>query len=742
MNSRNLGAALALLLALIGRPAAEEIQYVETFALAEDRDAALQQLIPGTDEYYYYHCLHFQHTQQFEKADALLGPWIERHGQTERARRILHRQALLRYDRDPQKTLEYLRQTLNLRFEHQRTAPNQRPDLPTKLDPALISRQTLTDRALAQHRNLQGFENSAFEWLIDRALDRDRARELLQRIERPDHTKLVDLVAADLDAGTGFGVFPIHRHLLTAQLDELAKKKPVLLSNNEFVQAYLQKLRPAAGVDWTTDPAVRLAYLERQWAFVEQLPPAFNSLKANILYHRLVHDRSQGVHDRERFLLYLQLPRSAPYMRPEYLQGFERAGQIADLNAAFIETTQLAAIVNDEPLVRAYLQHFFVEDTTYQPFVAYVKEEYLRHVFAETKIVNGLGDSDQWLTWLPPAQIQALKDRVDIDFAATNKSVLAVSDPVRLDVYVKNVSTLIVKVFEINTTNFYRQNGREIDTDINLDGLTPNWEDTYNYEDSPLRRIRRTFEFPELARRGVYVVDFIGNGKSSRVLVRKGQLRYLARSSTAGHVFTVLDEQNHPLPDAETQLGGQRFTSNQEGEIAVPYSTNPGLVPIILVHGGFSTLERFQHAAEQYRLEAAIYVDRESLLRSRRARILIRPRLYVNNSPVALSVLKNVRLSISSTDLDGVQATLELPDFKLFEDRESVHEIQVPPRLAQLQVSLSADVRVVSTNKDRSQRCRGRFAPGAGVRRLLAGIVGTHGRATGGSGRDDFAEAS
>ncbi len=32
-----------------------EIGYVEEFALAKDRAEALKQLIPGTDDYYYYH---------------------------------------------------------------------------------------------------------------------------------------------------------------------------------------------------------------------------------------------------------------------------------------------------------------------------------------------------------------------------------------------------------------------------------------------------------------------------------------------------------------------------------------------------------------------------------------------------------------------------------------------------------------------------------------------------------------
>jgi hypothetical protein len=135
--------------------------------------------------------------------------------------------------------------------------------------------------------------------------------------------------------------------------------------------------------------------------------------------------------------------------------------------------------------------------------------------------------------------------------------------------FVKNVNTLIVKVFEINTANYYRGANTEINTDINLDGLTPNWEYTYTYNEAPVRRVRRQFEFAELTRRGVYVIDFIGNGRSSRALIRKGKLRYVMRNSTAGLIFNVLDENNQRLTNTEIQLGGQRYTADKDGEIAV-----------------------------------------------------------------------------------------------------------------------------------------------------------------------------
>lgn len=57
---------------------AAEISYLEDFALAKNRTVPLQQLIPGTEDYYYYHCLHLQNTEQFDKVDRLLTAWINR----------------------------------------------------------------------------------------------------------------------------------------------------------------------------------------------------------------------------------------------------------------------------------------------------------------------------------------------------------------------------------------------------------------------------------------------------------------------------------------------------------------------------------------------------------------------------------------------------------------------------------------------------------------------------------------
>ena len=528
-----------------------------------------------------------------------------------------------------------------------------------------------------------------------------RRRNLLERLRRPDYPNLVSLVLDDLQqpGSGGFGSLPIHGLLLLDQLDACVRLKPDLLNQSKFVNIYLSKLRPNDDRDLQRDVAARQAHLDRLWSFVERLAPTHNSLKVHVLHHRLQFDQQRGIYDKPRFMAYIQLPRAASYVNRKYIEQTAMRRYAADLNTDFRGMTLLPPVGNDEPLVQSYLQHFFLTEMTYEPYEPYLDDTYLKHTFAKTKIVHGLGDAEQWSSWLPPEQFQQLKQRVDIEFAATNRRYFSGDEPVRIDLYVKNVPTLIVKVYEVNTDNFYRQHGKEVNTDVNLDGLVANFEQTYDYQEPALRRVARHFEFPKLVKPGVYVIDFIGNGRSSRAVVRKGQLQYLVRTSTAGQIFTVLNEDSEKLSDASLWLAGHEYRADEDGLITVPFSTRPGRQPIVLSHGTLSTLETFQHEAENYQLQAGIYVDRESLLARHTAQVIVRPALYLNGTPVTLSVLENVRLTLTSTDLDGVAVTEEISDFKLFEDRESVHEFKVPERLATIHFSLTAKVQNLSQNK-------------------------------------------
>jgi hypothetical protein len=698
-------ALAGVMLFLISRIEAREIGFIEDFSLARDRSEVLKQLIPGTSDYYYYHCLHAQHIRDFGQVHELLDLWIKREGYTPRVKEILNRQALFEYEQNPEKSLEYIREELNLRFDHQKEKEIEagKSDFPTRLDPEQISLSAFGKRAFSHYKNLDDIEDAGLDILPreNMVITGDRLRNLLERLQIPDMPDLARYVADDLqyEHSGGFGSHLIHHKLLKSQLDECLRLIPELGDNSAFISAYLAKLRPSDDVDLRCDLPEKEAYLDRLWNFAKKLAPAHNSLKAHVLYHILDMNRRQGNYDAGLFMEYVKLPRNVSYIAPDYREKKELRYVVADLNADFSASTLMPAVGSDDELVRDYLSHFFADAKNYKAYVKFIRDTFLNDVFTETKIVNGIGDMEQWYSQMSPSRYQALKDRIDLEFALTNKKFFKRDEPVALDLYVKNVSTLIVKVFEINSFNYYQANRQQVDTAIDLDGLRATHEQVINYDDPPLRRVRRSFDFPQIDTPGVFVLEFIGNGKNSRAVIRKGNLYALEEIGPAGHEFVIRDEMNQKCSQAVIWLAGREYTPGEDGVIIIPFTTRPTTQTMILKDKDFCSLASFRHLAESYTLNAGFYTDRQALLKRFKATVLVRPVLSLNGHPVSLSLLENVRLIIESTDQEGVASVKEVSDFELFEDKESVFEFQVPENLSTIRFTLKAKLQNISQNK-------------------------------------------
>ncbi len=694
-------AVCGLLLALCCR--GQEIGYIETFSLAGDRESALKELVPGTDDYYYYHALQAQNTGARPRFQEVVDRWVrERNGTvTEGARELLNRQALLDYDKEPKRTLDYLRRELGLYFGHARKTGEGFSSVPSVWDNARISVAALMQRALAEEpRSLERLEDAGLDLAAGQKLNDEQRRNLVARLRRPDYPGVVDLIIADLNYrdSRGFGSQPIHRLFTLAQMEELLQRQPGLRNEAAFVNAYLAKLAPENEVDLDTDLAACEAYYDRVWTFVKALDPAHNSLRANVLYNRLRFDQRKGVYDRARFMEYVKLPRDVYYLRDEIRRQLPRGDYLARLGQEF-GLVSLPPVANEEPLVRAFLLEFFRTDANYDAFLPFIRDDFLKPLFAEAKIVNGVGEPQQWAALLAPDAYKRLKERVDIDFAEDNPALFGADDAVKLAAFVKNVPALIVKVYEINTFNYYRETGQPLNLAINLDGLVASAARRVEYRETSERRVARAFELPELKARGAYVVELIGNGKSSRALVQKGRLDVLQEVTAAGHAFTVLDETGQRVPGAGGWLAGREFPADKEGRILVPFTTAPKGENLVVRKDGFAALVRFNHLAETYALKAGVYVDREALIRREKALIAVRPVLTVDGRPASLKLLEEPRLVIRSTDLQGIVTEKEVAGLVLREDAETVQEILVPENAVELTVLLKAKVQNLSQSK-------------------------------------------
>ncbi len=707
---------LALLLPLAAL-AENEIGFIERFALAADREKALGELVPGSQEYYFFHALHYQNIRDSAKLNDLIAQWRKQTpDENEQRRIILNREAIINYEKEPLVTLKYLIERLGIRHDHQREVPDAKPDLPTTLDPAKIAREVFLRDALNNDRGLQSLSQDALAALIREQvpLAPDQRRSVLSKLQRPDVPNLVATIRADLQSQQGrtFGDLPIHRALLLTQLDELKNEN---LANTAFIHTYLRKLAPSADVSLEFDDAEREAWLDRVHAFAQTLPSSQNTIKARILYLRLDHDRKKGVYDAERFLSYLKLPRQLGYLSKRMLTNID-GSTWSELNADLSEPLlNSPPIGNDEVLVRDYFLHLFAttakpDSTTQQlltPWTDFVRDTWLKPILAEALITNGIGNAERWASLITPTEFQQLKDRVDIEFPATNVPRFLPGDDIAFDVIVKNTPKLIVKIFELNTLNFFQTQQRQLNTDLNLDGLVANSEQTHAFDGGPFGRTRQKFQFPDLkGKRGAWIIEFIGGGRSSRALIRTGQYHTLQQTGPAGDLILVLDEKNKPVKDAVAWFEGRKLTVDEKlSRIAIPFTNQPGTKNLIIgdAAGTFATLTQFTHHAEEYRLDAQFHIEREQLLARREATLAVRTALMLGETHLAPELLTEPKLTITSTTHDGISTTREVKDLKLSAGSVLTHLLTVPERLSSLTVAFSAKVDVLSaggTKKD------------------------------------------
>ena len=676
---------------------AQSISWMEDFALSKDRESKLAELIPGSDDYFFYHCLHYQNTNQLDQSEVMLTQWLAEHSGRETAsiRAMVDRQRLLTYQENPRRTIDHFVRRLGIQLNHPAPPAKNEQRFPAELDPAVLQPQRLVIDALRRRQQLKPL---ALDFLAQRFMANQNAglpiqlSDLLQRVNAPIVDGLEELVIRELrsrnPADQKFGDRAAHQLLTREQLGKVAEALPRLAQQNSFVTAFLRRLRPPAGVDISVNDEERLRYLLEVDAYVNQLPATFNHLKAASIYRLLEFNHGRGDYDLQLFLRYLNLPRVSPIVPREWSGKPNRA----DLNQDFQQMALLSRIGNEQPLVRAYLEHFLKDAPNTNEFSGLILEDYLQRVFAETKLMNGIGDEQVWYRVLKPAERQQLRDRKELRLSANNIRLLNAEAKSVLRVDLKNISELMVRVYELNTESFYRTHEEDLDTDLDLDGLVATSERSLKFSQPAIIRHREEIDLSSITGRGVWIVDLVGDGLRARALLRKGSIDHVDGFSADGMSFTVIDENRKPIPGAVMWVGKQLFRADEQGKIVIPPVMKETQRHGVISDGKISNRFHFPHLEEKYSLQAGMHIDRTQMLSGRKTEIVIRPRLLLGEKVIDPQILENVSLRVRATDQSGLPITFEESELELDQNSELVVPVRVPQRLASLTAVLSGTV--------------------------------------------------
>ena len=676
---------------------ANQVNFDELYIL--DRDKALKELIPGTDLYFHYHCLNAQSKNDRQVFDSLMTQWYKKLRSSTRYKQMLNRQALLDYKKSPEKTLAHIIKELKLQFNHQKIAEQKQVQYPNSLNQDLINWSKINQT------NISYISNNGLEEFSKKPMNYTTRRHLLKRVKNASFANLPKLIIDDLNSKNSgqFGYLAIHKQLTKGQLDECLKLKPELIKYSNFVHQYIKRLRPANHVNWSQNPKSQATYLQTLWNYVEKLNPSFNSLKAHVLLQKLNLERSQGIFDEDLFLEYVKLPRNVPYINNLYNRRKEFLNVRANLKENFSTITGFAPVYAlEKELSMDFFEAIFTKANNFKKFSTYVDAGFLSQTFAEVKLLHGLGDPQQWYAKFNPSQIKGLKDRIELRLLPQNIRYIE-TKKTNLKVAIKNVHTLLIKTYKINLFNYYKCYMAPVSTTIDLDGLVAANERTVVYKQNPQIRHNETFEL-DLKENGVYIVELIGNGVSSRSLVQKGNFRFTETESAAGHIFNIYNEQNKHITDAEIHLNGHVYKNEEGGFIRIPYSNSPRNQQIIIKQGDFASLNQFSHQSESYKLKAGFYINRESLVKNGSAKLLISPQLQLNGYRIPNNLLEKVSLTIRSIDNKGISSSFSVPDFKLYNNRESTYTIKIPTGLRSLSYSLEGQISKMTDGKKVSLR--------------------------------------
>jgi len=688
--------ALTLCLLPLRAQDANTFEFLEAYGWG-DREAAIRMLVPNTEDFHYYTSLHHQLSGNEAAYRESMNAWrgfLGRSFPSPRYREIERRQDLLDFDRDPERAWARIRNDLNLRFDHQRRTDGRARSYPSAVDPQVYSLAAFRARA-AQTSSFPSYSDRGLELLDPATLNLEQRRIFLSKINRPDFPGILPLILEDLanDKTPGFGALPIHNLLTREQLEELARRRPDLLRSAEYVNQRLARI-PAPDTDLSHDHEAAVAHFTRVRDFVRTLEPMHNSLKASVLFRLMDHQRHLGIYDEAHFRAYLDLPRQVHYLPRPLREQLQQTRNTEWVNFGFQPGNNivLPPIGDESPLVREFLIHFLKDASSPAAFERWFEDSWLNAVFAESKILHGIGRPEEQAGRLTPAAYRALLDRIELDFAATNPRYLKPGQPVELAVDVKRIDSLRIKIYEIQTFNYYSTRRQPVDQAVELDGLVATHERVIETAAPPGQRVRHTLAFPELTSRGVYVVELIGGGVSSRALLHIGQLETVSQATAAGQAVMVLNESGEHVKDALLWMNGRDFTPDENGIILLPWSENPGTRFAILRHGDFSSPEQIHHLGESYNFTAGIHLDPQNLPRRRSGSLLLRPDLRINGIPLDPAMLGDVTVTLASVDAKGTRTERQFTA-EFTRNREWRREFYVPDDVRRFEVSTRATLR-------------------------------------------------
>ena len=263
----------------------------------------------------------------------------------------------------------------------------------------------------------------------------------------------------------------------------------------------------------------------------------------NLLLTLMERYSEQNIYDLDLFLEYIKLPlnnNSSLYNINKDLEN-----QIQNLTNDFDDNSSDYDFEYETNLISKYLKYFYLKKKVeFEKLNKYFNEKFIKNFYAKMQFYVG---NEEYIKnkILTTSEINDLMKEIVLNICDYNKETFNVDEDIELILEIKNINTLYVNIYEINTENYYYRNAKKLEKNISLDGIIPTYEDIYSYNEKPQILQEKTIKISKLPKkRGLYVIEFIGNGHVSRAIIQKGNLKCIHKNTVNGKVFYIMNEEN------------------------------------------------------------------------------------------------------------------------------------------------------------------------------------------------------
>jgi hypothetical protein len=496
----------------------------------------------------------------------------------------------------------------------------------------------------------------------------------------------------------------VYTKLDLKMLTEYMVNYPDVLKDLNFVTTYYTKAYDTPVTkDMTTIQKVNC--LKKIFAWAEALPEVHNSLAHHILREIANICVKEKHFDEDVFFKCLNMP-SYPFHFTT--QEFKEKIKNFKLNGTGTTWSTYTGFktgqwLSEEDVINKYLKHYF-KTRDYSEFTSLFDETWIRKKYLKFKLQQGekFNNITENFTEI---ELNTLRDKKELRVTKMTETLFREGDPVKITLKMKNIQHLQVSIYEIDTFSYYKKRGSDIDAKMNLSGVIPSSTFKKEYKHPPIVKFKETFEFDELTarKRGVFIVEFVGDGLSTRGLIKKGNLNIVRDSGHEGHLFYILDEKKQVCtsPDTKLHLLGEVYKASATGQIFVPFmNQNISVSNAIIESDGFSQLCNIDLVRTDIVFDTSLIFNEESLESGKTATFIIQPKLFAYNRLIPVNLLKDGKVIITSKNQLDVRHSKVMEGVKFQEGEDFVVDYMVPSKTVEIQFEIKGSVTDKATGTD------------------------------------------